>query len=104
MWPGLGASRRSETRGLPTEQARQVRVLADAYGLSGDQRRRLPAAIEDRLVRNERFWRERADQQHPGHAGPRAAEVLAWTGRKPPTSHLVEGLFAAVMRRPAYGV
>jgi thiamine kinase-like enzyme len=67
------------TRGLPTEQARQVRVLADAYGLSADQRRRLPTAIEDRFLRNERFWRERADRQRVSHAGPGAAEVLAWT-------------------------
>jgi Ser/Thr protein kinase RdoA (MazF antagonist) len=67
------------TRGLPTEQAHQVRVLADAYGLSADQRRRLPMAIEERLVRNERFWRERADQQQSGPGDPRAAEVLAWT-------------------------
>lgn len=66
-------------RGLPAEQARQVRVLADAYGLSADQRRRLPAAIEDRLVRNECFWRERVDHQRAAHAGPGAAEVLAWT-------------------------
>ena len=66
-------------RGLPAEQAGQVRVLADAYGLSPDQRRRLPAAIEDRFVRNERFWRERVDRQHVGPAGPSAAEVLAWT-------------------------
>ena len=67
------------TRGLPTAQARQVRGLADAYGLSADQRRRLPTAIEDRFSRNERFWRERADRQRVSPAGPSAAEVLAWT-------------------------
>jgi aminoglycoside phosphotransferase (APT) family kinase protein len=67
------------TREMPTEQAHQVRVLADAYGLSADQRRRLPTAIEDRILRNERFWRQRADQQQVSHAGPGAAEVLAWT-------------------------
>ena len=67
------------SRGLPTGQARQVRVLADAYGLSADQRRRLPTAIADRFARNERFWRERADRQRVNPAGPSAAEVLAWT-------------------------
>ncbi|MEO3923096.1 phosphotransferase [Micromonosporaceae bacterium B7E4] len=51
------------TRRLPTEQPRQVRALADAYGLSADQRRRLPTAIEERFARNERFRRERADRQ-----------------------------------------
>jgi hypothetical protein len=70
------------TRGLPTEQAHQVRVLADAYGLSAHQRRRLPTAIEDRFVRNECFWRERADRQRVSHAGPGAAEMLAWTRRE----------------------
>ncbi|BCJ47252.1 hypothetical protein GCM10010168_71590 [Actinoplanes ianthinogenes] len=63
------------SRGDPATQAAQVRVLADAYGLTPDQRRSLPAAIEQRLLRNERFWRD-----HPGRvAGPDPAEVLAWT-------------------------
>jgi hypothetical protein len=66
-------------RGGAAGQARQVRVLADAYGLSADQRRRLPDAIEERLVRNERFWGERGDQGPPVVAGPSLAEVLAWT-------------------------
>jgi hypothetical protein len=70
------------SRGLPSEQARQVRVLADAYGLSADQRRGLVPEIEDRFVRNECFWRERADAGQRGHAGPTAAEVLAWTRRE----------------------
>jgi Ser/Thr protein kinase RdoA (MazF antagonist) len=69
-------------RGRPAAQARQVRVLADAYGLSADQRRRLPAAIADRFLRNENFWRERADHQRVGHAGPGAAEMVAWTRRE----------------------
>jgi aminoglycoside phosphotransferase (APT) family kinase protein len=66
-------------RGQPIEQARQVRVLADAYGLSVDQRRRLGTAIDDRFVRNECFWRARVDAYQPVQAGPTAAEVLAWT-------------------------
>jgi hypothetical protein len=57
------------TRGPATEQARQVRVLAEAYGLSAEQRRRLPAAIEDRLIRIEMFWRERVDRRQRSHAG-----------------------------------
>ena len=56
-----------------------MRVLADAYRLSANQRRRLPTAIKDRFARNERFWREHADRQRVGPAGPSAAEVLAWT-------------------------
>lgn len=66
-------------RGDAASQARQVRVLADAYGLSEDQRRGLVNAIEERLVRNERFWVERAMHGPPVISGPAVAEVLAWT-------------------------
>jgi hypothetical protein len=44
-------------RGPPAEQARQVRVLADAYGLDGHRRRRLVRAIDARLERNVALWR-----------------------------------------------
>jgi hypothetical protein len=66
-------------RGDAAGQARQVRVLADAYGLSADQRRLLVAAVEERFVRNERFWAERGTHGPPVTAGPSAAEALAWT-------------------------
>jgi hypothetical protein len=67
------------TRGGAARQARQVRVLADAYGLSEDQRGRLVSAIEERFVRNERFCVERAKNGPPVIFGPPMAEVLAWT-------------------------
>ena len=63
-------------RGDAASQARQVRVLAEAYGLSADQRGRLLGAIEERFVRNERFCAERGS---PVIAGPSLAEVAAWT-------------------------
>jgi thiamine kinase-like enzyme len=66
-------------RGDAAWQARQVRVLADAHGLSASQRSELPTAIEQRLARNERFWTERADQGPPVVTAPIAREVLAWT-------------------------
>lgn len=80
-------------RGLPTRQAHQVRVLADAYRLSAGRRRRLPTAIEDRFARNERFWRERADRRLVSPAGPSAAEVLTWTRQE--AAHFASG-------RPAF--
>lgn len=63
------------SRGDAAHQAGQVRVLADAYGLSADQRARLVDAIDERLARNERFWTERTQVA----AGPSPAEVLTWT-------------------------
>lgn len=41
------------------EQAHQVRVLADGYGLGTRERRRLVDAILERQDRNARFWGER---------------------------------------------
>lgn len=69
-------------RGPATEQARQVRALADAYGLSPTDRSRLPAAIRERLRRNEAFWRGFLDDDAATVTRARSAEVLAWTRRE----------------------
>ncbi len=91
-------------RGPAAEQARQVRLLADAYGLDDDQRRRLLPAIDDRFDRNVALWRTVANSpvatcapdpvaqhpvaqhpvaQHPVAQHPdarrRAGAVVAWT-------------------------
>jgi len=63
------------SRGDAAGQARQVRVLAEAYGLSPHQRARLMDAVDERLARNERFWAGRTGVV----AGPSPAEALAWT-------------------------
>ncbi len=71
-------------RGPATEQARQVRLLADAYGLGQRGRRRLVRAIHERLDRNVTIWQAVATvapgvvAEHPD-ARRRAAEVIAWT-------------------------
>jgi aminoglycoside phosphotransferase (APT) family kinase protein len=71
-------------RGPATEQARQVRLLADAYGLGQRCRRRLVRAIHERLDRNVTVWQAVAVAapgvvaEHPD-ARRRAAEVIAWT-------------------------
>jgi Ser/Thr protein kinase RdoA (MazF antagonist) len=66
-------------RGDAASQAHQVRVLADAYGLSAAQRTRLMDAVHERLVRNERFWTALASNGPLVISGPPPAEVLAWT-------------------------
>ena len=85
------------SRGPASEQARQVRVLADAYGLSADQRRRLPAAIEDRFLRNDDFWRTRVERRQASQAGPDAAEVLAWSRREAAHFASCRGVFTAAL-------
>ena len=68
-------------RGPAAEQARQVRLLADAYGLDEHRRRRLVRAIDARLDRNVALWRTVATgtvASHP-HAPGRADEIVAWT-------------------------
>jgi aminoglycoside phosphotransferase (APT) family kinase protein len=55
----------------PGRQAHQVRVLADAYGLTGEQRSELVDATLARQLANVDFWRRR-----PCEA---AAERIAWS-------------------------
>lgn len=66
-------------RGPVTEQARQVRALADAYGLGPADRDRLPAAIGERLRRNEAFWRDVQGDAVASVPPARSAELVAWT-------------------------
>ncbi|MFE9654291.1 phosphotransferase family protein [Micromonospora sp. NPDC006431] len=83
-------------RGPAIGQARQVRTLADAYGLCPTDRGRLPAAICGRLRRNEAFWR---DILEDGASNPRArsAEVLAWTQRELAYFEANQETFAAAL-------
>jgi aminoglycoside phosphotransferase (APT) family kinase protein len=57
------------SRGPVGGQAEQVAVLASSYGLTTEQRRRLPAAMQARMAVNDDFHRQR----------PKNAELLAWT-------------------------
>jgi Ser/Thr protein kinase RdoA (MazF antagonist) len=68
-------------RGPAQAQGRQLRVLADAYGLDAAGRMRVPAAVRARLIRNLAFWRRRLGRPWTGNgAGP--AEVIEWTRRE----------------------
>jgi hypothetical protein len=85
------------SRGDAAGQARQVRVLADAYGLSAGQRRPLLGAIEQRFVRNERFCVERGKHGPPVVSGPSPAEVWEWTLREKAFVTLFRRVFAAAL-------
>jgi phosphotransferase family enzyme len=84
-------------RGDAASQARQVRVLADAYGLSADQRCRLVGAIGERFVRNERFCLGRIEHGPPVISGPSPAEVWAWTVREKAFVTRFEHVFTAAL-------
>ena len=71
-------------RGPAPEQAQQVRLVADAYGLHRRDRLRLLAAIHEQLNRNVATWQAVAARSrnptadHPD-ARLRANEVISWT-------------------------
>ncbi|WP_197698912.1 phosphotransferase [Micromonospora inositola] len=88
-------------RGPATEQAGQVRVLADAYGLSRSDRDDLPAAIRERLRRNEAFWRDILEDDVAASAHrARCAEVLAWTRRELAYTEANQETFTAALCSP----
>lgn len=67
-------------RGPVAEQACQVRILADAYGLTATDRQRLPAAIEARHRRNEQLCRTMLNEPQTSPARRAyAQDVLTWT-------------------------
>lgn len=76
-WSWCIASR--PDRGPARAQARQVRILADAYGLTAAQRRRLPGAIGERFTRNEIFWRQALAEHRPGLTPQRVHDIVTWT-------------------------
>jgi aminoglycoside phosphotransferase (APT) family kinase protein len=70
-------------RGPVTEQARQVRILADAYGASAAERGNLVASILERQLRNARFWSERlADPASTPTSPEKMLEVIEWSKRE----------------------
>jgi Ser/Thr protein kinase RdoA (MazF antagonist) len=70
-------------RGPVATQAQQVRLLADAYGLTASDRAQLPDSIVARQIRNVGFWSDRL--AHPGSTptGPtKIAEIIEWSERE----------------------
>jgi Ser/Thr protein kinase RdoA (MazF antagonist) len=68
-------------RGPAPEQARQVRVLADAYGLDDPDRFRLLPAVRARMKRNLVFWHRLLGQPWDRN-GASPEDVIAWTRRE----------------------
>ncbi len=69
-------------RGPVADQARQVRVVADAYRLADRDRTALPSAIVARQRRNVAFWQRRLRPEAGQDLRDRAIEVIAWTRRE----------------------
>jgi Ser/Thr protein kinase RdoA (MazF antagonist) len=70
-------------RGPIAAQVRQVRVLADAYGLNASDRELLPEWIVERQLRNARFWSERlADPVLVPTSPAKMREVIEWSKRE----------------------
>lgn len=70
-------------RGTIVEQTRQVRTLANAYGLCAADRSQLPRAIVERVRQNVRFWSSHSER--PGSivtAPEKVTELVAWSRRE----------------------
>jgi thiamine kinase-like enzyme len=83
------------------QQARQVRLLVDAYGLKGNPTDLFPAILE-RLERNIRFWSER--QGSPGTTAispERIAENIEWSKRELAYAVANTDCFTTNLRREA---
>lgn len=71
------------TRGSIIAQAAQVRVLADAFGLSRADRENLPDQVLERLGRNVRFWSEHlAAPDNTLMSAPKIVEIIDWSKRE----------------------
>ncbi|WP_399131754.1 phosphotransferase family protein [Streptomyces sp. ITFR-16] len=81
-----------------TEQAAQVRLLADAYGLDGLSRARLPDAMLDRQSRNAEWWRGQLGSGAP-RLGTEAqiAERIAWSRREHAFTAAHRSVFGAAL-------
>jgi hypothetical protein len=70
-------------RGQISVQARQVRVLADAYGAGAAERAQLPQAIVERLTRNVLFWSNQIESRAEIlTAAEKLPELVAWSERE----------------------
>jgi Ser/Thr protein kinase RdoA (MazF antagonist) len=70
-------------RGPVALQARQVRVLADAYGATHAEREQLVEHILERQLRNARFWSDqRADPGGTLNSPAQMLEMIEWSERE----------------------
>jgi len=70
-------------RGSIAVQARQVRVIADAYGIDADARVLLPEAIAERVRRNVGLWSGQLERPDAILTAPeKVPELIAWSIRE----------------------
>ncbi|WP_431898872.1 aminoglycoside phosphotransferase family protein [Nonomuraea sp. bgisy101] len=82
-----------------TAQAAQVRVLADAYGLTAARRADVLDAILDRQSRNARWWAERRTDPGSCPASPeQITSRIAWSEREHANTSTNRLVFAAALR------
>ncbi|MFD1936610.1 aminoglycoside phosphotransferase family protein [Nonomuraea mangrovi] len=82
-----------------TAQAAQVRVLADAYGLTAARRADVLDAILDRQSRNARWWAERRTDPGSCPASPeQITSRIAWSEREHAYTSTNRLVFAAALR------
>jgi Ser/Thr protein kinase RdoA (MazF antagonist) len=82
-----------------TAQAAQVRVLADAYGLTAARRAAVLDAILDRQSRNARWWAERlVDSSHRLASPEQIISRIAWSEREHGYTSANRLVFSAALR------
>ncbi|MFI5540034.1 phosphotransferase [Nocardia sp. NPDC051900] len=80
-------------------QAAQVRILADAYGLTTAERAHVVDAMLDRQIRNAHWWT--AQLTEPGHRGTSPEQVasrIAWSEREQAYTSAHRAAFEAALR------
>jgi hypothetical protein len=81
------------------EQAAQVRILTDAYGLDAQGRGGLIDAVLDRQTRNARWWNEQLAGPGPRLASPEEiASRVAWSEREHTFTAANRPAFASALR------
>jgi len=87
------------SRGPAALQARQVRVLADAYRLTEPQRAQLPESILERLQRNISFWTNKLESPGDTLATPsKVLQLIAWSKRELTYTETHLSTFAAALQ------
>ncbi len=80
------------------DQARQVRLIADAYGLEVAERRALVDCILERQARNVRFWAEFLARPETAPAAPDVlADRIEWSRREHTFVHMRREAFDQVL-------
>lgn len=80
-------------------QAAQVRILADAYGLTAARRTDVLDAVLDRQSRNARWWTERLSDPEPSAVSPEQINSsIEWSKREHTYTSTNCRVFAAALR------